>query len=149
MAMMFSFQPMVRIQDINTTAIPLKAAPPKITNNSLPKEVMEGKVWSNVIIPTMILWAGSQRSAWNFSEDDFMEALRITCQHYIDGIDLDSWSSSSAICKLVSPDSYLPMLLLTSNTGNSATYRPLAKRHHVICHGNDPLVLCQPEGASN
>jgi hypothetical protein len=136
------------MQDANAPA-PSKSAAAKITNNSLPKEVMEGKTWSNVIIPTMIRWAGCQDSAWNFSEDDFLEALRVTCQHYIDRIEPESFSLESAAYKLVSADLFFDPPLLTSNVGNPTTHRPLAKRYRVICHDNHSLLLRQRAAASN
>jgi hypothetical protein len=111
----------VKLQDANAP-IPSKSAAAKVTNNNLPKEVMEGKTWSNVIIPTMIRWAGCQNSAWNFSENDFLEALCITCQHYIDRIELDSFSLESATYKLVSADLFFDLLLSTSNVGNPMTH---------------------------
>jgi hypothetical protein len=110
----------VKLQDANIP-IPSKSATAKVTNNNLP-EVIEGKTWSNVIIPTMIRWARCQNSAWNFSEDNFLEALHITCQHYIDRIELDSFLLESATYKLVSADLFFDLLLLTSNVGNPTTH---------------------------
>jgi len=67
---------------------------------------MEGRVWSNVIIPTIIRWAGCQNSPWNFLEDAFLEVLRVTCQHYINGTDVDLSLSSSPAFALVSQIPY-------------------------------------------
>ena len=94
----------MRIQDGDMPEAPAlpKSVPPKVTNNSLPKEVTEGRVWSNVIIPTIIQWAGCQNSPWNFSEDAFLEVLCVTCQHYINGTDVDLSSSLSPVFALVS-----------------------------------------------
>jgi hypothetical protein len=111
----------VKLQDANTP-IPSKSTTAKVTNNNLPKEVMEGKTWSNVIILTMIRWAGCQNSAWNFSEDDFLEALCITCQHYINRIELDSFSLESTTYKLVSVDLFFDPPLSTLNVGNPTTH---------------------------
>jgi hypothetical protein len=100
----FLFQAIVKVEVMETKPIIKKIH--KATNDHFYSKVDESgvlmRVWSDKIIPSLIMWARCQRSPWSQPDKDLVNALKVLIGHFAPGVTVAVESPSDDARQLVS-----------------------------------------------